>query len=121
MKMNVQMIKRKSMINFIREHRENIIFVFFIIFFILGVVKNIIFMYISMILLILYFVNLNGKQGLVYIFSLLGLGTIIAFIFDYFGDKGKYFIILFGVFYIIFLLYKRYKSGKSLWYNEEEM
>ena len=101
--------------NLIRKHGENIIFVLFIIFFILGV-KNIIFMYISMALLVSYFVNLNGKQGLVYIFSLMGLGTVIAFIFNYFGDKGKYSIIIFGVFYMVFVLYKRYKSGKSFWY-----
>lgn len=103
------------MINFFRKHSENIAFILCIIFFILGI-GNIIFMYISIAFLAIYFMRIEGSEGLVYISVLMGLGIFVAFIFDYFGDIGKYSVIVIGVFYIVFVLYKRYKSGQNLWY-----
>jgi hypothetical protein len=107
------------MLDLIRKYIDNIIFVLFVLFFILGM-KNIIFMYISTVLLLISFIISDGRQGVIYILFLMGGGIFIAFIFDSFGNKGKYSIMIFGVLYIIFVLYKRYKSGKKLWFLEDE-
>ena len=107
------------MFEFLSNHKENITFTLFVACFILGI-KNINFMYMSMFFVVLYFLIRRGYQGIMFSLFLMGFGAVAAFLFDHFGDKGKYFIIISGLLSMLIIFYKRYKQGKSFWYQEED-
>lgn len=104
-----------NVINFLKKHMQNITFYLFILFFMLGL-KYIVFMYLSMFFIMLYFMGNDGYKGMIFVFLLMGTGAVMGFLLDYLEDTSKYIFLIIMSILAIYILWRRHKTGKSIWY-----
>lgn len=55
----------------------------------------------------------NNIKGFIYAIT---IPILVVYIPHYFGDMGKYIFLIIMCILAIYIFWKRYKNGKSLWY-----